>query len=102
METDYIRILELDGDEVAHGVDGWTLLDMEWYPEDGMSCFQYERTIPGEGVELAITWRPQPVTFKHTSWWERDRTERVLGFTDRDRLRLERGLYNEPVEFDYE
>lgn len=85
--------------DVQHGVDGWVLDDMEWYTEDGMSCFQYERITP-EGVELAIVWRPQPATFQHEGWWERDRTERIFAFTERDRMRLERGLYNEVVEFD--
>lgn len=93
---DYVRVIE--NIDVVSGQDGWELIDMEWDPEDGMSCFQYERTVPGEGVELAIVWRPQPVTFVHRGWWERDRTERVLGFTDRDRSRIERGLYNDPVE----
>lgn len=83
---------------VTDSVDGWELIDMEWYPEDGMSCFQYERLIPGEGVELAIVWRPQPITFRHVGWWERDRTERVLILTELDWNRIERGLYNEPVE----
>lgn len=87
--------------ETQHDVDGWKLVDMEWYQDDGMSCFQYERKTE-EGLELSIVWRPQPVTFKHTGWWERDRTERVFELTECDKSRLERGLYHEPVEFDYE
>lgn len=94
--SEYLKVYE--DLQVINGQDNWELIDMEWYPEDGMSCFQYERTIPGEGVELAIVWRPQPITFRHTGWWERDRNVHVLGFTDRDRSRIERGLYNEPVE----
>lgn len=93
---DYTKVYEdLD---VSEGVDGWFLNDMEWYPEDGMSCFQYERTVPGVGVELAIVWRPQPTTFRHTGWWQRDKTIRVLEFTDRDRSRIERGLYRDAVD----
>jgi hypothetical protein len=92
----YIKVYEdLD---VISGTDNWDLIDMEWYPEDGMTCFQYERIIEGEGIELAIVWRPQPITFRHTGWWERDRTERVLELTALDRSRYERGLYNDPVE----
>lgn len=84
--------------EVVHDVDGWKLVDMEWYPEDGMSCFQYERLITGEGIELAVVWRPQPNTFRHTGWWERDRTVRVFELTNLDRIKIERGLYNDPLE----
>ncbi len=88
--------------DAHHGVDGWLLVDMEWYPEDGMSCFQYERTIPGVGIELAVKWREQPATFQHEGWWERDRTERILKLTERDWSRYERGLYSEPVEVEYD
>lgn len=94
--SEYIRVFE--NRDVINGVDGWVLIDMDWDPEDGMSCFQYERAIPGEGVELAIVWRPQPITFTHRGWWQRDRTERVLTLTECDWSRLERGLYHEPVE----
>ena len=99
-ETEYIKIYQdLD---VHHEVDGWLLVDMEWYPEDGMSCFQYERTIAGVGVELAVKWREQPIHEGHDGWATRNRDVKVLGFTDRDLLRIERGLYNEPVEIDYD
>lgn len=93
---DYFRVTEnLD---VINGQDGWELVEMDWDPRDGMSCFQYERTIKDKGVELAIVWRPQPVTFVHRGWWDRDKTERVLEMTDCDWSRYERGLYNDPVE----
>lgn len=97
-EINYVNVYQ--DVEVFTGVGGWELVDMEWYQEDGMSCFQYERTIPGVGVELAIVWRPQPVTFNHVGWWERDRTERVFNLTERDWSRWERGLYNDPVDVD--
>lgn len=87
--------------DVLDGVDGWELVDMEWSPEDGVSCFQYERTIPGEGIELAVVWRAQPTRFRHEGWWERDRTERVLALTELDYHKLERGLYDEEVSFDW-
>lgn len=96
--SDYIRVIE--DLEVSHGVDGWTLVEMDWSAYDGMSCFQYERTVVGEGVELAIVWRAQPATFEHNGWWKRDRTERVLELSKRDWSRIERGLYNEPVDMD--
>lgn len=84
--------------DIKHGVDGWVLVEMEWYPEDGMACFQYERNVPGVGVESTVTWRPQPVTERHEGWSTRNRQEVVLGYTDCDRIRLERGLYNDPVD----
>lgn len=95
----YIKVYE--DVAVTDGADGWELVEMDWSPEDGMSCFQYERTIPGVGVELAIVWRPQPTTFRHTGWWERDRTERVVKFTELDWYKYERGHYDEEVEFDW-
>ena len=84
----------------THGVDGWLLDDMTWYPEDGIAVFQYERTIPGVGVELAIVSRPQPTIFRHDGWWARDRAERTLPLTDRDWLRWERGIDLNPEDFD--
>lgn len=88
--------------ERQHGVDGWLLDDMTWYPEDGMTCFQYERAIPGVGLELSVVWRPQPTTFKHDGWWERNRQESVLPLTDRDWMRWERGIDLSPEDVGYE
>lgn len=81
--------------ETFNGVEGWELEEMDWDPVTGVSVFYYTR-----GEETRTVYRPQPVTFKHEGWWERDRTERVLGFTDRDLSRIERGLYNEPVDME--
>jgi hypothetical protein len=92
----YLRIIE--DTEVTHGVDGWYLDDMTWYPEDGLAVFQYERTIPGVGLELAIVKRPQPTTFKHPGWWGRNRTQETLKLTEKDWLRWERGIDLNPDE----
>ena len=85
---------------IQHGVDGWELVEMDWYQDDGMSYFLYERIVPGTGIEIAEVWRPQPTTFRHEGWWERDRTERVYEFTELDRYKYERGHYNEEVDYD--
>ena len=95
----YIKVYE--DINVIDGVDGWELVEMDWSPDDGMSCFQYERTISGVGVELAVVWRPQPTTFRHEGWWDRDRTERVMTFTELDWYKYERGRYDEEVDFDW-
>lgn len=87
-------------DNLEHNKDGWQLVEMDWFPEDGMSRFIYERTIPGVGVESSVVWRPQPTAFNHEGWWERDRTERVFELTELDWLKYERGHYDEEVEFD--
>jgi hypothetical protein len=83
-----------------HGVDGWELVEMDWNPDDGVSYFLYERTITGVGVETRVVYREQPTTFRHDGWWDRDRTERVYKLTELDKFKIERGYYNEEVEFD--
>lgn len=63
---------------------------MDWNPETGWSKFTYEKVTP-EGVQESIVWRAQPSLLRHQGWWERDRTVRVFGLTDRDWMRWERG-----------
>jgi hypothetical protein len=84
--------------DVTHGVDGWLLDDMTWYQEDGVAVFQYERPIPGVGVELAIVERSQPILETHRGWAKRSRKETVLTLTDKDWLRWERGIDLYPDE----
>lgn len=86
--------------EVTHDQDGWQLDDMTWYPEDGMACFQYERAIPGVGLELAVIWRKQPAHTSHEGWQQREKTERVFSLSECDWLRWERGIDLNPVDFD--
>jgi hypothetical protein len=84
--------------DVSHGVDGWYLDDMEWYPEDGAACFQYERSIPGVGLELAVVWREQPSMFEHQGWKDRNKDVQVLPLTEKDWIRFERGIDLTPEE----
>ena len=75
---------------VTHGVDGWYLDDMTWYG-DGVAEFQYERLIPGVGLELAIVTRNQPTLPNHPGW-DLKTPQGVLELSDKDWSRWERGI----------
>lgn len=98
--SEYVRIYE--DFPALHGKHGWELVAMDWDPDTGSSCFQYERHIQGEGTELAIIWRDQPTIEAHQGWSTRNRDEVVLPLTDCDWSRWDRGLYSEPVEIEYD
>ena len=49
---------------LTHGVDGWTLEDMDWDPETGIAQFTYEHPQLGE----SITYRHQPSLLRHSGW----------------------------------
>lgn len=85
---------------VEHGVDGWSLDDMTWYG-DGVAVFQYERVIPGEGVELAIVTRNQATLPRHRGWDSKAK-QGVLSLTDKDWLRWERGIDLNPEEVEWD
>jgi hypothetical protein len=87
--------------EVEHGVDGWYLDDMEWRG-DGLALFQYERSVPGVGLELAIVTRKQPTLPRHPGWANRKPPSTVT-LTEKDWVRWERGIdLNPPELVDYD
>lgn len=48
-----------------HGVDGWSLEDMDWDPETGLALFEYSN-ITGHLTVKQV--RPQPTREGHVQW----------------------------------
>lgn len=95
--VEYIKIYE-DRD-VQHGIDGWQLDDMTWYG-DGVAVFQYERSIPGVGLELAIVLRNQATLPNHAGWTLK--SSGVLSLLEKDWIRWERGIDLNPEELEWD
>lgn len=59
--------------DIRHGVDGWSLADMDWDPDTGVSRFEYQ----GLGGTVLIVFRDQPTRPDHQGWSDRQEPQLI-------------------------